>query len=348
MTEMLESKPITVRTSEGPTVTVIIPVYNTAAYISETLDSVFAQTFTDFEVIVINDGSPDTDILEKAIEPYLGRIVYLKQKNCGPSAARNAGIGCARGEYIAFLDSDDSWLPQYLSEQIKSLANSGELNMVYSDALLFGDSPLSGKSYFQAYPPKSPINFENLLKGCSVFTSYVVVRKQVMFEVGLFDEDLRLLEDVDLWLRIAHHDGRIACNKQILARHRYRPRSLSHVTNREMGEAQLRVMKKLEASLDLPADERSALDREIKHIQTELETEQGKRFLLSGDFHHAGNLLTKVNIHHPSTKLQLALFGLRVAPHLTWFMAKLWQRVLYTAKKTGMVRSGERFVDDNQ
>ena len=97
-----------------------------------------------------------------------------------------------------------------------------------------------------------------------------------------------------------------------------------------------------------PADERSALDREIKHIQTELETEQGKRFLLSGDFHHAGNLLTKVNIHRPSTKLQLALFGLRVAPHLTWFMAKLWQKVLYTAKKTGMVRCGERFVDDNQ
>src|ERR1700730_1568273 len=101
--------------SETPTVSVIIPAYNTALYIVETLDSVFAQTFRDFEVILINDGSPDTDKLEQVIEPYRERIVYLKQKNGGPSAARNAGIGWSRGEYIAFLDSDDSWLPQYLS-----------------------------------------------------------------------------------------------------------------------------------------------------------------------------------------------------------------------------------------
>src|ERR1035437_5634749 len=73
--------------SETPTVSVIIPAYNTAAYIAETLDSVFSQTFTDFEVIVINDGSPDTDKLEKVIEPYLERIIYLKQENRGPSAA---------------------------------------------------------------------------------------------------------------------------------------------------------------------------------------------------------------------------------------------------------------------
>src|ERR1700730_7966079 len=144
--------------SETPTVSVIIPAYNTALYIVETLDSVFAQTFRDFEVILINDGSPDTDKLEQVIEPYRERIVYLKQKNGGPSAARNAGIGWAPGRDNALPASTHRLLPQYLSEQVKALAKSPEVNMVYSDALLLGDSPLSGKSYFQAYPPRYPVN----------------------------------------------------------------------------------------------------------------------------------------------------------------------------------------------
>src|SRR5712671_2294711 len=88
----------------APAVSVIIPAYNSAAYIAETLESVFAQTLADFEVIVINDGSPDTDQLEKVLEHYRERIVYLKQENRGPSAARNIGIRSSRGEFLAFLD----------------------------------------------------------------------------------------------------------------------------------------------------------------------------------------------------------------------------------------------------
>ena len=102
-------------------VSVIIPAYNTAAYITETLDSVFAQTFKDFEVIVVNDGSPDTEDLERVLQPYRARIVYVKQENRGVSGARNAGILRARGEFLAFLDSDDVWLPDYLAEQMKFL-----------------------------------------------------------------------------------------------------------------------------------------------------------------------------------------------------------------------------------
>jgi hypothetical protein len=334
--------------SKTPTVSVIIPAYNTAAYIVETLDSVFAQTFTDFEVIVINDGSPDTDKLEKIIEPYLERIVYLKQENRGPSAARNAGIRCARGEYIAFLDSDDSWLPQYLAEQFRLFENSTGLSMVYCDALLFGQSPLSGKSYFQAFPPRNLVTFESLLKGCSIFMHCVVVRKRVLFEAGLFDEELRLLEDIHLWLRIAYRGGLIVCNQQVLARRRYRLCSLSQVTNRDMAEAQLRVMKQLEASLDLPEDARSALEREIKQTQADIEIEQVKLFLRTGDFHLASNSIRRANANCPSAKLRLVLLGLYVSPHLTQFMVKLWQKALYTAEKMGMVRPGERFVDANQ
>src|SRR6266702_399564 len=105
--------------NRAPAVSVIIPAYNVARYIGETLESVLAQTFTDYEVIVVNDGSPDTEEFERAIEPYLSRIRYLKQENRGASVARNTGLQAAGGEFIAFLDADDLWLPNYLEAQMK-------------------------------------------------------------------------------------------------------------------------------------------------------------------------------------------------------------------------------------
>src|SRR5580658_5003046 len=90
--------------SQTPKVSVIIPAYKTAAFVAETLNSVFGQTFRNFEVIVINDGSPDTAELEVALQPYRDRIRYIKQENKGLPGARNVGIGLARGELLAFVD----------------------------------------------------------------------------------------------------------------------------------------------------------------------------------------------------------------------------------------------------
>src|SRR6266853_6461912 len=104
---------------EAPRVSIGIPAYNVAPYISETLATVFAQTFTDFEVIIVNDGSPDTEEFELAIMPYRDRVRYLKQENRGASAARNTGLRVALGELIAFLDADDLWSPNYSEEQLK-------------------------------------------------------------------------------------------------------------------------------------------------------------------------------------------------------------------------------------
>lgn len=330
-----------------PTVSVIIPAYNTAEYIAEALDSVFAQTFTDFEVVVINDGSPDTEQLERALEPYRERIIYIQQKNSGPSAARNVGIRHARGVFIAFLDSDDSWLPQYLSEQLKLLSNSREAGMVYSDAMLFGDSPLSGTSFFEAYPPRTPVNFESLLSRGSVLTSYVVVRKQALFAAGLFDEELSLLEDIHLWLRVAHQTGEILCNRQVLATHRYRLRSQSHVTGKEMAETQIRYLKKLGRTLDLSDEERAALERETERTETDLATAQGKRFLAKGDFAGALRSLTVANRHRPSAKLQLTIYGLRIAPHLTRSLTHLWQKCLNLTADAEAVKARERLLEED-
>src|SRR5256714_7350260 len=105
----------------SPKVSVVIAAYNVAEYIGETLESVFNQTFTDYEVIVINDGSEDESELSKVLAPYLERIVYLRQENRGLAAARNAGIRAARGRYIAFLHADDLWESEFLRRQIKSV-----------------------------------------------------------------------------------------------------------------------------------------------------------------------------------------------------------------------------------
>src|ERR1041384_7742090 len=94
----------------APKVSIIIPVYNVAGYIVETLESVLAQTFRDFEILIINDGSPDTEKFEQAIAPYFGKIIYLKQPNSGAATARNTGIKAAQGKILAFLDGDDIWL----------------------------------------------------------------------------------------------------------------------------------------------------------------------------------------------------------------------------------------------
>jgi glycosyltransferase involved in cell wall biosynthesis len=331
-----------------PSVSVVIPAFNAAAYLAEALDSVFAQTFRAFEVIVINDGSPDTELLERLLEPYLERIIYIKQENRGPSAARNAGIRRAQGEYIAFLDSDDFWMPQYLSEQIKCFANSPALNMIYSDAILFGESPLSGKSYFEAFPPGDPPNFQNFLTHGSILTHCVVVRKCVLFEVGLFDEEFRLLEDIDLWLRIANHEGMIARNRQELAWRRYRSPSLSHVSIREMAETKLRVMKKLEASLQLANEARCTLEKEIHETERFLELELGKQLLFAGDFHQASKSLVRANAYRASIRLRLVLLGLDVAPRMTRSIVKIWYRVLRAPEMIGIVKSGERFAEVNQ
>src|ERR1700675_1256078 len=108
-------------TSKSPRVSVIIPCYNTARFVAQALESVFAQIYSDYEVVVVNDGSPDTVELERVLAPWADRIVYVKTDNNGLAGARNNGIRVARGEFIALLDSDDAYDLNYLDAQIRAL-----------------------------------------------------------------------------------------------------------------------------------------------------------------------------------------------------------------------------------
>ena len=128
------------QTNPAPKVSVIIPSYKTADLIAACLDSVFAQTYSDFEAIVVNDGSPDTPELEKVLQPYMDRIVYIKQENKRAAGARNNAIRQARGEFVAFLDSDDTWFPNHLASQMQLFAEDSSLDLVYCDGILVRDA----------------------------------------------------------------------------------------------------------------------------------------------------------------------------------------------------------------
>src|SRR3981081_1767087 len=244
---------------EGPRVSVIIPAYNVAPYISETLATVFAQTFTDFEVIIVNDGSPDTEEFELAIGPYLEHIRYLKQANRGASAARNTGLRAARGELIALRDAHDLWSPNYLAEQLKFIREYG-CDLACADALILGVSADAGQSYMDslmgAAPPQGVVTFLELVNADrSLITSGVVVRRELVLEVGLFDEALRNAQDLDLWLRLARHGARLAYQTKVLLSYRSRANSLSGAAINSH-QRELRVFDKIEQSYEFTPAER--------------------------------------------------------------------------------------------
>jgi glycosyltransferase involved in cell wall biosynthesis len=304
-----------------PTVSIVIPAYNVAPYIGETLDSVFAQTFADYEVIVINDGSPDTEELERAIQPYRERIRYLSQKNSGASAARNAGLHAARGKLIAFLDADDLWSPNYLAEQLKFMREYG-CDLTCADAMIFGVSADAGRTYFDAVMKTAPamgdVTFLELVNAeRSLITSGVVVRRDLILEVGLFDEALRNAQDFDLWLRLARHGARLAYHRHVLLRYRSRPNSLSgDAINSHRRE--LRVFDKIEQSYDFTPDERAEVSLLIRNRRALLEYELGKLYLLPGDFARARESFARANGFGlaPSWKPRVALWLTRLAPRL--------------------------------
>src|SRR2546428_17052 len=152
-----------------------------------TRSCVASETFNDYEVIVINDGSPDTEEFERALQPFIDRINYIKQGNRGASAARNAGLRSARGEFIAFLDADDLWLSNYLEEQLKFIREH-DCDLICADAIHFGNSPFAGRRYTEVLMPTAPptgtITFLGLVSAeQSLITSGVVARRQPNFDL---------------------------------------------------------------------------------------------------------------------------------------------------------------------
>lgn len=303
-------------TEAVPLVSVIIPAYKVARFIRATLDSVLAQTFRDYEIILINDGSPDTAELEEQIDSYAHLITYLKQPNGGAGAARNAGLRIARGEFVAFLDGDDLWLPEFLQEQL-ALINRGEtVDLVYADAANLHGTTLETTTNMDLNPSSGRVTAESLISAtCNVITSSVVARRRVILDTGLFDESFPNSQDFDLWLRLAKRGARMNYQKKVLVHRRIYAGSLaSNPINSLQGE--ISVLEKTSRREDLTAAESVAIQQTLKLRRSTVEVFRGKNFLLAGDFEAAQQAFRTANNYSASWKLRLVMACLQVAPRL--------------------------------
>jgi len=262
-------------------ISIIIPTYNSAQYICEAIESVLNQTYKDFEIIVVDDGS--TDNTKEVIKPYLNKMKYIYQQNSGPSAARNRGIQEAKGEYIAFLDADDIWLPQKLELQIKFMEKEKEVGLIFSDMVLFNEkeiiknSFLKEKLFFNKLSIKSLSStekviydnvFNALLQENFIPTNTVIVKKECFNKVGFFDETLFSVEDRDMWLRIGlFYDIGFINFPLVLTR--FHETNISG--NQELAlKSRLKVMKKFLNYSNLPIKSKKIIKQTINKIYFDL------------------------------------------------------------------------------
>jgi len=206
-----------------PKVSVIIPTHNRASFVCEAVESVLNQTFKDFELIVVDDGS--TDKTRESLEKYRPIIHYIYQEKRDRSEARNTGIKAAKGEYLAFLDDDDMWLPDKLKKQVNFLDMNPDIGLVHTLIEFIDENgcllPEQTKHHFRLYEEaiKRGYTYAEMSKLCIMFISTVIVRKECFDKVGFFDSDTVSFEDWDLYLRIALY-YRIATIAESLVRYR--------------------------------------------------------------------------------------------------------------------------------
>ena len=185
----------------GPaSVSVVIPTYNCGQYLPEALESVLAQTVPPLEIIVVDDGSAD-DTADR-LHPYLNLITYKFQTNSGVSAARNAGLQLAKGDYVAFLDADDVWHPRKLEFQIRVLTSHPDLGLLGTEIVDWPESALpiveAGVEDTLTY-----VTWRQLVVKNYFTTSSVVARRNLLAQAGEFDSKMQGPEDRDFWLRLA-------------------------------------------------------------------------------------------------------------------------------------------------
>jgi glycosyltransferase involved in cell wall biosynthesis len=210
-------------------VSVVIPAFNCSKTIDEAIKSVFCQSYNNYEIIVVNDGS--TDDTQSKVHKYRGKVKYIKQNNSGPSSARNRGIKSANGDLIAFLDADDIWCPEKLKMQIDLMKNDKSIDMVVTSYEQVIENNIEHKT------PKLRqrnniffLKYKELLVRNSILTSTVLAKKKCIENVGLFDEEIWFGEDWDLWLKIGAIYKICFINRQ-LCKYRVHINSISRNTS---------------------------------------------------------------------------------------------------------------------
>lgn len=255
-------------------VSVVIPTYNSARYVITAVESVLAQTYRHFEVLVVDDGS--TDDTKEVLSKYEESIRYLYKPNGGVSKARNYGIQRAQGKYIAFLDADDVWLPEKLEKQIALLESDTNIGLSYTSAIKV-DENLETKSYIEA--EKYDDACEGLLLEMNILIlSSSVARKDIVLQTNGFDSEFSTCADKDFWLRLSLLT-KFAPVKEYLVKYRDVTGSMSSNPFLSKRDTE-NVLNKFFALPDLPE----------KYKKLKNESLSNNLMVVSGEFLHNGEI----------------------------------------------------------
>jgi len=318
-----------------PKISVVITAYNDAAHIREAIDSVLGQKYREHEIIIVNDGSPDTESLERTIKMRIEDVTYIRQRNAGKAVALNTGIEHARGQIIAFLDAADVWQPDFLASQYVVLERN-VYDMVYCDSSVFGMHSAYRKTFMETLPSEGEANFETLLdRRCNVLMSGTMVRKGAIAAAGLFEAGLDGAFDLNMWLRMARNGARIGYQRKQLVKSRAR---LDGFTSDAVtcADDELEALSRIKSISDLSDQHRQLVDRRVNILEADLAEKQGVAFLSSGEYREAALAFRVANGHRRSFRLAAVSWFTRIAPRtmLKFYKSKTLPTNAYASRRT--------------
>ena len=263
-----------------PAVSVIMPAFDAERYLHTAVDSVLRQTYTDLELLIVDDGSSDeTAPIARWYAARDPRVRVLQQPNAGPGPARNMGFRAAQGRYLAFLDSDDEWDDMFLAEHVAILDRRPDVDVVIGNARNRG-GPRDGHPSRPVRGEGVPITLAEILADETCLFIMAVFRREVVDTVGGFDPDLLTNEEYEMWIRAALAGFTFTRHTRPLGWYSCRADSLSS-SDRLMLTGILRVFAKTRSSLPAGSPERAILDRQVERFEAEIATIERKRRLLA-------------------------------------------------------------------
>ena len=299
-----------------PRVSVIVPAYNVERYLSEAIDSVLAQTYTDFELVIVDDGSTDGSraIAERYRARHPNRIVVVSQENRGLAGARNTALRVASGQVFALLDSDDGWAPTFLEAQMRLLDTHADVAIVSGNAFNRGGAE-DGRPARPVPDPRPAPDLITILRDETAVFIMSLFRREVVDRIGGFDERFRTNEDYDFWIRAAFAGFKFLRNPEPLGFYRRHANSLS-ASDVRMIAGILRVYREAAVHSQGGSVAAEVIAEQIERFETELLAAQAREALDRGDMPGALVAVEQLRVRRGGIALGLFAQSLRRVPRV--------------------------------